>query len=213
MNIPPIHHTALWNRFWHALQPTHSTADNGQHLREALIARYSEPHRAYHTTQHLNECLALFVDCLYFIPQPEYIFFALWYHDAVYDTKSHHNEADSAQLAATHLSANGIPNEKIQRIIHLISITAHHHIPATDEEKIIVDMDLAILGADEKRFVEYEQQIRKEYSFVPDTIFRTKRTEILQGFLNRPRIYGTAYFFDRLESRARCNLRTLGTPA
>ena len=74
-------------------------------------------------------------------------------------------------------------------------------------------MDLAILGADEKRFVEYEQQIRKEYSFVPDTIFQTKRTEILQGFLNRPRIYGTAYFFDRLESRARCNLRTLGTPA
>ena len=109
-------------------------------------------------------------------------------------------------LSSTNLSVT-------DSIIHLIGITAHHHIPATDEEKIIVDMDLAILGADEKRFVEYEQQIRKEYSFVPDTIFQTKRTEILQGFLNRPRIYGTAYFFDRLESRARCNLRTLGAPA
>ena len=206
--------TALWNRFWCVLQPTPTTEENGLRWREELIARYSEPHRAYHTMQHLQECLDLLVDNLSWIPQPEFIFFALWYHDAIYDVHSHQNintnintnENNSAELAATHLSKSGIDANKIQKITDLICITAHDKTPMTIEEKIIVDIDLAILGADEKRFLEYEQQIRKEYGFVPEAIFQTKRRAILQSFLERPRIYHTPQFFERLESSARYNL-------
>jgi predicted metal-dependent HD superfamily phosphohydrolase len=32
------------------------------------------------------------------------------------------------------------------------------------------------------------------------------RSAVLQGFLNRPRIYGTRWFHDRYEAQARANL-------
>lgn len=55
----------------------------------------------------------------------------------------------------------------IDQVQQLILITAHQTMPQTIDEKIIVDVDLAIFGATPQRFAEYEQQIRKEYSWVP----------------------------------------------
>ena len=40
--------------------------------------------------------------------------------------------------------------------------------PAADEQ-LLVDIDLAILGADTARFAEYQTQIRREYAHVPAT--------------------------------------------
>lgn len=56
------------------------------------------------------------------------------------------------------------------------------------------------------RFEEYEQQVREEYAWVPDFLFRRTRGKILQGFLARQAIYATAHFHDRLEKKARENL-------
>jgi len=68
-------------------------------------------------------------------------------------------------------------------------------------------MDLSILGQPPGSFWEYEQQIRAGYFWVEQTIFATKRTEILERFLSRPRIYQTTFYFERLENQARTNLR------
>lgn len=59
---------------------------------------------------------------------------------------------------------------------------------------------------DVQRFAQYEQQIREEYAFVPEDLFRTKRKEVLQSFAVRPRLYGTDHFHAMLEARARTNL-------
>ena len=48
---------------------------------------------------------------------------------------------------------------------------------------LMVDVDLSILGQNEQRFAEYEAQIREEYRWVPGLIFKPKRAEILQRFL------------------------------
>jgi predicted metal-dependent HD superfamily phosphohydrolase len=71
---------------------------------------------------------------------------------------------------------------------------------------LLVDIDLAILGASEPRFAEYERQVRDEYAFVPEPLFYEKRRAILQSFLARPRIYSTRHFTNLLERRARMNL-------
>jgi predicted metal-dependent HD superfamily phosphohydrolase len=69
-----------------------------------------------------------------------------------------------------------------------------------------VDVDLSILGSPLVRYEEYERQIRAEYSHVPPKIFESKRAGILQGFLDRPRIFNTQVFFERYEQPARVNL-------
>ena len=70
----------------------------------------------------------------------------------------------------------------------------------------MVDVDLSILGQNEKRFVEYEAGIRAEYSWVTPDSLNAKRAEILQKFLDRGRIYSTQQFFDKFERQARRNL-------
>jgi len=72
---------------------------------------------------------------------------------------------------------------------------------------LVVDIDLSILGQPSERFWEYEKQIRAEYVWVEQSIFAAKRSEILERFLARPRIYNNGLFFDRRELQARDNLR------
>jgi predicted metal-dependent HD superfamily phosphohydrolase len=66
---------------------------------------------------------------------------------------------------------------------------------------------LGILGAVSARFLEYESQIRQEYAWVPEPVFRAGRREILTRFLRRPHVFSTRLFRSRYEERARANLR------
>ena len=84
--------------------------------------------------------------------------------------------------------------------------TKHDGVPDAADEKLMVDVDLAILGASVDRFDEYECQVREEYSWVPGWLFRRKRREILRAFLLRPHIFNTEYFLATYEQHARANL-------
>ena len=85
--------------------------------------------------------------------------------------------------------------------------TRHEVLPEHDDARLLVDIDLAILGADPERFAEYDAQVRAEYAWVPWPIYGIKRKQVLQGFLQRQAIYATPYFHARLEQQARANLR------
>ena len=183
-------------------------------LFQSLIARYNEPHRKYHTVQHLSECLAAFEQVRQLVPHAAEVETALWFHDAVYDVKRSDNEEQSAQWAKAELEAAGSPPESVELVNSLVLATKHIAVPATLDEQVLVDIDLAILGASTQRFAEYERQIRDEYFFVPGFFFRHKRRAILQSFLQRPRIYSTAPFYAALEQAARSNLhRAVGKNA
>ena len=74
---------------------------------------------------------------------------------------------------------------------------------------IIIDIDLSILGVDFNTFKKYDENIRKEYSWVPSIIYKRKRKKILQSFLNRNRIYFNNYFYDKYENQAKRNLNEI----
>jgi predicted metal-dependent HD superfamily phosphohydrolase len=133
---------------------------------------------------------------------------ALWFHDAVYDPKGQDNEARSADWATEALAQTGASGEVQQRVRALIMATCHDAEPDGDDARLLVDIDLAILGAEPPRFAEYDQQVRAEYRWVPGWLYRRKRKEVLAGFLARPAIYGTERFRERLEARARENLNS-----
>lgn len=191
-----------WDRLWHGLQ---ATGEAGP-VRDELLWRHTEPWRRYHTTQHLAECLAHFEPVRNLAERPAEVEAAIWFHDAVYELGPGDNEARSAALAERLLGRHGVSREVLDRIVALIMATRHDAAPTESDARLLVDVDLAILGAPAPRFAEYERQIREEYAFVPAQLFVSRRREILAGFLARPRLYGTAHFFGLLELAARANL-------
>lgn len=173
---------------------------------EGLVARYREPHRAYHTLKHLEECFALLDELRPLAKAPAVIELALWYHDAVYWPRRSDNEEASAELARRDLEVARAVSPLIEAVTAMILATTHQALPPAGDTEILIDIDLGILGAEPSRFAEYERQIRKEYSWVPEFLFRPKRAEVLDRFLARPQIYRTSPLHARLEARARHNL-------
>lgn len=193
---------AQWEQAWTRLG---AAAPDAAVLGE-LIARYSEPHRKYHTTRHLDECFAKFDELRAEAIHPEEVEVALWFHDAIYDTKRQDNEAKSADWARKTARAANLPADVGERIHKLILATRHDAVPQEPDEKLLVDVDLSILGETPERFDEYERQIREEYSWVPSIVFRSKRRKILRGLLARASIFNTRRFIEAYEAQARENL-------
>jgi len=192
-----------WLRTWCDLGQL--AADEGLYNR--LMACWNEGHRCYHTLQHLRECLVLFDDVRGEARRPGEIELALWFHDAFYDPKRTDNEERSAQWASASVLQAGLPPDVADRVHALVMATRHEAVPEGADARLLVDVDLAILGADPKRFDQSDRQIRAEYAHVPEDQFREGRRRVLSGFLARPRLYSTEYFHAALEARARANLK------
>ena len=168
-----------------------------------LVRRYGEPHRAYHNLHHVLACLEQAREIRDQFVAPGIAELALWYHDAIYDPHRADNEERSAALATERLShLPGIA----AAVAPLILATKHNHAPTAGDEALVVDIDLSILGAPEPAFVAYDTAIRREYRWVPRPLYRRKRREILQSFLDRRQIFATETFALRLERQARANL-------
>ena len=190
---------ALWTRL-------HLLGDaSAWHAR--LLECYAEPQRAYHTLQHLEECLLILDEAKAtgLITKPDLIEVALWFHDAVYDPQGSENEELSAKMAVEALGES----EMAREVVRLILLTKSHQPGDGPDDAWIIDIDLAIFAQPMERVLEYEQQIRQEYAWVPEEVYVEKRAEILAAFLNRQRIYGTAWAFERFEARAREHVRAL----
>jgi predicted metal-dependent HD superfamily phosphohydrolase len=171
-----------------------------------LQAAYSQSHRAYHTSRHIEECLVLLDELRHVANEAAEVEYALWFHDAVYKPMANDNEEKSADWAADFGAERGLPAAKVARIHAHIMATRHVALPTAGDSHLVVDIDLAILGATASRYSEFERDVRVEYRWVPDIIFRRKRAAILQSFLDRPRIYHWAPAFERFEQAARLNL-------
>lgn len=175
-------------------------------LHAELAAAYAQPHRHYHTARHLAECLGHLADLAPEADRPGEIAIALWFHDAIYDTRRQDNEARCADWAVRSCTAFGGDAAAARRLRDLVLATRHAAAPATRDEGVLVDADLAILGAEPTRFDEYERDIRREYRWVPGFLYRRKRRILLREFLERPALFCTASFRRKYEAAARRNL-------
>lgn len=171
-----------------------------------LIAAYSEKQRAYHTLQHLYECLALLDSIRADLNDADTVALALWFHDAVYDPQAKDNELKSAELFEQYL-AQDLSIDIVQKIKRWIIATQRHE--ATDELDLqfLLDIDLAILAASSERFAEYEQQIQQEYAWVDPDVYSIKRKQVLAHFYQTEPLYQTKYFQQNFEQRAKENLK------
>lgn len=176
-------------------------------LREALISRYSEPHRHYHTLDHIYAMLKHFAAFGSLCRQPELIDAAIWFHDAIYNPTRRDNEARSADLATEYLSDIGWSDDACRRVASLIHMTAKHAaLPGDYDAALLMDLDLSILAAEPSAYDDYVDRIRREYAHVSDDVFGAGRQAFITHLLARTHIYATPALFEAWEGLARRNL-------
>jgi predicted metal-dependent HD superfamily phosphohydrolase len=147
---------------------------------DVLAAAYSAPERHYHNLDHLIEMfrvagrLASIIDD---VPaaavartparggtyDPAAVELAIWFHDAVYDPRAKDNEARSGELAVDLLGPIGVPRSTLEKVVRLVRATAHLSAadpPADRDTAVLLDADLAVLGASEDRYRRYAAAIR-----------------------------------------------------
>lgn len=180
-------------------------------LKRELTALYRDGSRHYHGIEHIEALLALAEEYRPLLSDPQAVEAAIWFHDAIYDSQSKDNEAQSADLAARRLSGK-LEAARLDRIVAMIRATAKHELPrlesaaALRDAALFLDMDMSILGAAPDVFDTYEAAVRKEYAWVPEAAWTAGRGAVLRSFLERPSIFLTQEFRGRFEAQARENI-------
>lgn len=175
---------------------------------DELAAAYSAPGRFYHNLDHVRAVLDTVDGLADLARDVAAVRLAAWYHDAVYDSRAGDNEERSAALAAERCAGWGLPAPTVETVVRLIRATKTHQAdPADVDGSILLDADLAILGAGEDEYDRYAAAIRREYAWVPEDDYRRGRVRVLEGFLRRDRLFQLERMHQRLDAPARRNLR------
>lgn len=173
---------------------------------DALLERWSEPHRAYHSVTHLDAALTNLDEFEVDDTDRDIVEWALWFHDAIYDATATDNEERSARLAEQQIDDH-LPEDMVAEVARLVRLTAGHLVAPGDRlGGIMIDVDLSILGAPADAYDKYTQGVRREYSHRSDDDFRDGRSTFLAGMLDREQIFNTQRGVELWEIRTRTNL-------
>ncbi|MEU6088880.1 HD domain-containing protein [Streptomyces sp. NPDC047085] len=196
-----------WLRALLATRDDDSCAPDPYRYADALLRRWSEPQRRYHTIEHLKAVLDHIDTLEEYADDPNVVRLAAWFHDAVYLPERSENEERSARLAERALPEAGVPAAKTAEVARLVRLTTTHAPTADDPDgQVLCDADLAILASPPSAYAVYTAEVREEYHFVPNDAFREGRSAILRQLLALPSLFHTPYGRDHWEATARYNL-------
>lgn len=170
---------------------------------------YDTPGRFYHSWGHVLTCLDEYRTTAF--DHPRAVLLALLFHDAVYVAGRKDNEAKSAELAERTLAGlSKVPADERLRIAQMIHFTASHHAAAaaSPDAMKMLDIDLAILGAEWSAYRAYADGVRREFcpAVTTEFMFRIGRSRFLRGILAQPHIFLTDAMRARREIAARENV-------
>lgn len=171
--------------------------------------------REYHNCEHLENMLknlSAYRDLTRLKMQNyDLLKLAIYYHDFIMGVPD--GESKSAEAAASVLEKSNNKNLKQQTNIlkKLILATDHKRdlSNATDEEKLISDLDMAILASEPDEYDKYANDVRKEYKNrnYSDKEYNYGRAKVLKKLLNQKQIFYTPFFNLNYEAKARENIQ------
>jgi predicted metal-dependent HD superfamily phosphohydrolase len=168
---------------------------------EDVVRQYADLGRFYHTLDHIEAVLEAVESLGSFAQNLNAVKLAAWLHDAIYDSRASDNEERSADYAEQWCRKLSIPEGRLVAV--LILKTKTHDASDDADAQVLIDADLAILGASEPAYQAYAANIRREYAWVPEAEYRMGRRQVLERFLTKPRIFCLS---GELEEPARRNL-------
>lgn len=192
---------------WSALTSRMGLTDHDGLLWQTINKAYGEQHRHYHALSHVAHLIADFERVCGGFDDPDTALLALIFHDIVYDPARRDNEEKSGDLLCERLSGE-ISESRLERACrHIVSTRTH---VATDDAdtNLVLDLDMAILGAAWPDYLGYARGVWREYQPVyGEEAYRTGRIGLfLEPTLGRERIFLTDVF-SKFEASARENLR------
>jgi predicted metal-dependent HD superfamily phosphohydrolase len=191
-----------FRRKWHELLGAWAIAQSlADEMFEDIRQHYAEPGRFYHTFDHIGALLETVDGLAAFARNLNAVKLAVWLHDVIYDSLATDNEARSAEYAEQLCEKLSISEGQV--VASLILRTKTHDADEDVDAQVLLDADLAILGASESAYRAYADQIRQEYAWVPEADYRMGRRQVLEHFLARPRIF---HLLAHLEEPARRNI-------
>lgn len=176
----------------------------------AVMDRYREEHRHYHTLEHIYYMLQS-VGKLSDGPLDPVVVLATFYHDCVYKVGEtpRVNEIASAMVMVEDLG-DYLPNYIVREISsHIIATFPgdYKHPPRTLSEAVMRDADLAGFVVWET-YVSNDVKIRKEFGEFTDAEFDAGRKAFLQSMLDLPQIYWSPSAIESgWEEAARSNIQ------
>ncbi|KAF3890039.1 MULTISPECIES: HD domain-containing protein [Nostocales] len=197
----------LFNKWQHLLVSFQVNSDVAHVTFTQITAAYSSPNRYYHTLEHVEYVLNILENLPVTTQDLASIQLAAWFHDSVYDAQANDNEERSAEYASDLLTSLGVSSKIIATVSRLILSTKSHQAAPNDFDcQILLDADLAILGSSPIEYSHYAAAIQQEYAWLPEAEYFAGRKRVLQGFLQRDRIYYTESMFQAFELSARHNI-------
>jgi predicted metal-dependent HD superfamily phosphohydrolase len=187
-----------------------------------IITSYEEYHRHYHTLKHIADCFEEFEEAKDLFTNPLLSKYVLATHDIVYIPGYKYNEAasklrtmlishslglsdsDSTTVSCGIQATDYSTDEDTQSVLMSLDLLDNENF---NDERLIRDIDLSILGQSKEKFTKYENNIRKEFCLYDDTEYREGRLGFLKGILCQDKIYLTDHFYNKYEKSARENIR------
>ena len=191
---------ALWTR----CRTDHAAAGSDRVFAE-LVSRYSEPQRRYHTPVHINHCLGQFDAAASLMDNPDAVELAVWFHDVIYDVPTAGNERRSAEHFLEYMG-DGPPEELNRTVYDLVIVTDHKRLPESNDEKLLIDIDLSSFGLPWDRMLSDSVDVRNEFPNVSDEKYYPAQLKFLQSLLDREHFCFTTFFRERHERSARDNI-------
>ena len=167
-----------------------------------LIDRWDGPGRHFHNVRHLVDVLMRVDELAEEAHEPDLVRLAAWYHGAIfsaadvaaYAQKGGEDEAASAQLARKELIGLGIPEDRADRVHHLVTALAHHSPAPGDLDCIVLcDADLSVLASEPQRYKAYLAEVREEYAHLPAEDYLRARIAILTKLCDRATMFGSPH--------------------
>jgi predicted metal-dependent HD superfamily phosphohydrolase len=168
---------------------------------EEVREQYAQSGRCYHTLDHIENVLETVERLGSHARNLNAVRLAAWLHDVIYDSRASDNEERSADYAERLCERLFVPDGRL--VASLILKTKTHDAGGDADAQVLIDADLAILGASESVYRSYAAKIRQEYAWVSEPDYLKGRRGVLQNFLKRPRIY---HLLGHLEDPARRNM-------
>lgn len=210
--VPAVHHALMEIYLQHLFPQRGDIPAIIDELWKSVVICCRE--RAWHNLTHVGFMLNMFNFFLRHCSAEEKEYFdgmlkkdvilAVFMHDFVQEPGAADNEESCCSLVRKIFFGE---RNDVERVCACIMATKHDRLGNTPEEKLIADLDLAILGSfDPVLYDRYKNGIREEYSAYDDETYRKGRTEVLRQFLQRKTIFQTDFFRERYEDRARRNI-------
>ncbi|MGD9544492.1 MAG: hypothetical protein AB7F41_04740 [Methylocystis sp.] len=178
--------------YWRRLEASHTAA-----AWEVLDAAYGDLARAYHSWRHISDLLQALDKLAALATRPELIMTAIFWHDVVYRTRGADqtrradflNVRDSAEMFRKYTRMTAADADAVQELImattnHLEAKASRERYPGFARDlDLFVDLDLSPLALPWEQFASNFEDVRFEFSWIPEDVFNSGQAAFLRNLL------------------------------